>query len=217
MRLILIRHGETPYNVEQLALGRADVPLTERGRAQAQAAGASLAGGAHGSIAAVYASPLQRALDTAQPLAEALELNVRIEAGLVEMDVGEVEGSRFAEVRERYPDFLREWLSDRLADAPMPGGETLRQVQERAWVAVEAMRARHGDETVAAVTHNFVILTLLCRVLGLPLAHFRRLRHDLAAISVVDLTADREIVVSLNDGCHLQHEGLTGVSSWRPG
>ena len=201
VRLLLVRHGETAHNAGQLALGQADVPLTERGGRQARALAAALAG--EGSISAVYTSPLQRAIATATPLAEALSLTVQTEPGLIEMDIGEMEGQPFAQVRERYPDFLRDWFSERLADVPMPGGETLRQVQKRAWVALEAIRDRHPDETVAAVTHNFVLLCLLCRVLGLPLSHFRRLRQDLAAVSIVDLTPDRHLLLSLNDRCHL--------------
>ena len=209
MRLLLIRHGETARNVEGLALGREDVPLTERGRLQAQALAHALVrpDAASAPIAAIYASPLQRALATATPLAEALGLPVQVAPGLIEMDIGEMEGLTFDQVRERYPDFLRDWLSDRLADVPMPGGETLRQVQERAWAALEAIRDRHPDATVAAVTHNFVILTVLCRVLELPLAHFRRLRQDLAGVSIVNLTPERRLLLLLNDRCHLEAEG----------
>ena len=205
MRLLLIRHGETAHNAEQLALGQADVPLTERGRAQAQAiAQAYAVARDDGPIAAVYSSPLQRAINTARPLAEALGLPVQIEPGLIEMDIGEVEGKTFAELREQYPDFMRLWLSDSMAGARMPGGETLAEVQERAWASVEAIRGRRANETVAAVTHNFVILTILCRVLGLPLAQFRRLRHDLGAVSALELTPERQAVLRLNDRCHLE-------------
>lgn len=211
MRLLLIRHGETDHNAERLALGRSDVPLNERGRLQAQALAGALR--ARYQLDAIYASPLQRAVATAQPLAEALDLPVQIEPGLIEMDIGEVEGLDFAQVRERFPDFVRVWFSDDLADASMPGGESLAQVQERAWDAVESIRERHPDEWVAVVTHNFVILTLLCRVLGLPLAQFRRLRHDLAAVSVAELTPERQTVLVLNDTCHLAGEGL-GSAPW---
>ena len=217
MRLLLIRHGETAHNAEQLALGQEDVPLNELGRLQAQALAARLVDpAAFGPISAIYASPLQRAVATATPLADALDHTVQIEPGLIEMDVGEVEGISFGQVRERYPDFLRGWFSDGLADVPMPGGESLGQVQERAWVAVAAIRDRHAEETVVAlVSHNFVILTLLCHVLGMPLAQFRRLRHDLAAVSLLELTPEREILLALNDRCHLRADGLAGGSSWR--
>ncbi len=204
MRLLLIRHGETDHNAERLALGREDVPLNERGQLQAQALGESLAGASFGDITAVYSSPLQRATATASPLAKALELPVQVETNLIEMEIGEMEGLTFPQLRERYPDFLHDWLSDRLADVTMPGGESLRQVQERGWAAVEAIRDRHPDETVAAVSHNFVILSLLCQVLGLPLARFRSLRHELAAVSVLELDASGNAVVTMNDRCHLR-------------
>ena len=205
MRLLLIRHGETDRNAGRIALGREDVPLNERGRAQAQALAADLAANRTDVlIAAVYSSPLQRALSTAQPLAQALDLEVQTEDGLIEMDVGEAEGRALSELQERFPDFLRVWRSDQVADVPMPGGESLRQVQERAWRAVESLRERHDNETVVAVSHNFVILTLLCRVLDLPLARFRRLKHDLAAISILEIAEERQAVLSLNDRCHLR-------------
>ncbi len=201
MRLYLIRHGETDHNVEQVALGRQDVPLNERGVLQARALAEALR--SQSDIVAIYSSPLQRAVATATPLAEALGLTVQIDERLIEMDIGEIEDQTFAQVRERYPDFLRVWQSDELADAVMPGGESLRQVQDRAWAAVEALRERHAEKTVAVVAHNFVILTVLCRVLELPLARFRRLRHDLAAVSVLELTSERRTVLLLNDRCHL--------------
>ena len=216
MRLLLIRHGETAHNAEQLTLGQDDVPLNELGRLQASALAAGLVDpAAFGPISAVYASPLQRAVATATPLADALGHTVQIESGLIEMDVGEVEGISFGQVRERYPEFLRSWFSDGLADVPMPGGESLGQVQERAWAALTAIRDRHPEETVATVSHNFVILTLLCHVLGLPLAQFRRLRHDLAAVSLVELTPEREILLALNDRCHLRPEKLASGSARR--
>ncbi len=205
MRLLLIRHGETDRNAGRIALGREDVPLNERGRSQAQALAAGLAANRTDEpIAAVYSSPLQRALATAQPLAQALDLEIQTEEGLIEMDIGEAEGRPLTELQERFPDFLRAWRSDELADVPMPGGESLRQVQERAWGAVESLRERHDNETVAAVSHNFVILTLLCRALDLPLARFRRLKHDLAAVSIVEVAKERQVVLSLNDRCHLR-------------
>ncbi len=202
MRLLLIRHGETAHNAGRLALGRQDVPLNERGRAQAQAIARAYGNGSN-NIAAIYASPLQRTLATASPLAQALGLDVQTEPALIEMDIGEIEDKTFADVREQYPDFVRRWLSDECADACMPGGESLRQVQERAWAALDSIRGRHAEETVAAVTHNFVILMTLCRVLHLPIERFRGFRHDLGAVSVLELTAERETVLTLNDRCHL--------------
>ena len=225
MRILLIRHGETAANADQLALGRADVPLNQRGLLQARAVAEGLSEPRHyeasrgavtsETITAVYSSPLQRAVSTAKPLAEALGLAVQNEPGLIEMDVGEMDGLDFTQVRERYPDFLRVWVSEEVADATMPDGESLRQVQERAWVALVAIRDRHPEQTVVAVTHNFVILTLLCQVLSLPISQFRHLRHDLAALSVIELTPERSVLVTANSHCHLHDAGLESGSSRR--
>ena len=203
MRLFLVRHGETESNRLGLALGRNDVPLNERGALQAEQLAAALR---REPLAAVYASPLRRALETARPVAGAHGLEVTVEERLIEMDIGELDGLTFAEVRMRYPGLLEEWMSGPGPNMPMPGGgERLVDVQERAWTAVTELAARHGEEeAVAAVTHNFVILSLLTKVLGIELSQFRRLQHAVAAVSVVDFTSKRTLVVRMNDTCHLE-------------
>ncbi len=201
MRLYLVRHGETESNRLGLALGQDDVPLNERGLRQAEQVAGALA---RQPLTAVYSSPLQRALSTACAIAEPQGLEVKVEERLIEMDIGEVEGLTFAEVRSRYPNFLEMWAGPEGPARPMPGGERLLDVQERAWSAVDELAARHGEEAVAAVTHNFVILSILARVLGLELAQFRRLRHSVGAIAEVDFGPRRVVVVRLNDTCHIQ-------------
>jgi len=201
VRLILVRHGETDTNKARLALGRADIELNEHGRWQAQRLAVSLK---DEPIAAIYSSPLRRALATAEPIASSHGLEVQVDEGLIEMDIGEMEGLTFQQVGERYPHFLQLWLGSQAAYEAMPGGERLLDVQERAWQAIERIRQRQEQETVAVATHNLVILTLLCRVLGLELADFRRLRHSLAAKSVLEMGPDRIMVVSFNDTCHLE-------------
>lgn len=201
MRLFLVRHGETESNRLGLALGRSDVPLNERGALQAEQLAAALR---REPLAAVYASPLRRTLETARAVAGAHGLEVAIEERLIEMDIGELDGLTFAEVRMRYPGLLEEWTSGPGPNMPMPGGERLVDVQERAWAAVTELAARHAEEAVAAVTHNFVILSLLTKVLGIELSQFRRLQHAVAAVSVVDFTPKRTLVVRMNDTCHLE-------------
>ena len=204
MRLVLVRHGETEHNRGRLTLGRFDVPLNERGRAQAAAVAASFTR----PPAAIYASPLSRARDTAEAIAAVHRAAVIVEPALIEMEVGEMEHLSGVELRERYPEFLRRWLSPDAADARMPGGETLREVQDRAWAAVERMRAAHPDGEVVAVTHNFVILVLLCRALELPVSGFRRLKQDLAARSILDVREGGAALLQMNDRAHLLAAGL---------
>jgi broad specificity phosphatase PhoE len=204
MRLILVRHGETDSNKANLALGRDDVELNESGRWQAQRVADALQSQ---PIAAAYSSPLRRALDTARAIAERHHLAVEVDQGLIEMDIGEMEGLTFQQVRERYPQFLQLWLGGRAAYEPMPGGERLVDVQDRAWQALDRICGSWTQETVVVVTHNFVLLAILCRVLGLDLADFRRLRHSVAAVSVLQVQNGQMTVLGLNDTCHLEAVG----------
>jgi broad specificity phosphatase PhoE len=205
VRLILIRHGETEHNRDQITLGRADAPLNDRGRAQAKALAASFTS----PPAAIYSSPLVRAFDTAQAIGRATRCAVTVEPELIEMDIGAMEHMTGAELREKHPEFLKQWLAD-ATDARMPGGETLAEVQARAWSAVESIRAQHAEGEVVAVTHNFVILTLVCRTLGLPLRDFRRVRQALAAKTVLDVRDGSATLVQLNDVSHLAAAGIGG-------
>lgn len=204
MRLILVRHGETESNRLGLALGRADVPLNERGRWQAGRLASALA---TEPLVAVYSSPLARALETAQAIAEVHSLRVEADDGLIEMDIGQAEGLTFSEVRERFPGLLEVWAGPAGPLQPMPGGERLVDVQQRAWDAVGRIAARHPGAVACAVTHNFVILSILATVMKMDLADFRRLRHAVGAISELDITPARVRIVRLNDTCHLEDVG----------
>jgi probable phosphoglycerate mutase len=201
VRLFLVRHGETDHNRRGLALGREDVPLNERGVWQARRTGEALAGE---PLTAVYSSPLRRARATAEQVASPHGLAVQVEERLIEMEIGEVEGFTFAEVRERHPGLLEAWMSEDGPGQPMPGGERLLDVDERAWSVVGDLAARHGDETVAVVAHNFVILCVLTHALGLPLAGFRQLKHAPAAVAELEFRAESIRAVRLNDTQHLQ-------------
>ncbi len=203
MRLFLIRHGETESNRLGLPLGRRDVPLNERGISQVERLGRALK---DEPLTAIYSSPLARTMETANAVAQPHDLEVQIEDRLIEMDIGEIDGLTFPEVGKQYPGLLETWMSEEGPGTAMPGGERLMDVQERVWSAANDLATRHKEEVVAAVTHNFVILTLLARVLGIELSRFRRLRHSVAAISVLDFRPGRVMVVRLNDTCHLQSD-----------
>lgn len=203
MILYLVRHGETESNRNSLALGRADVPLNPRGQSQAARLGEALA---LTPISAIYASPLLRAQQTAAAVADARGLTIQLKPGLIEMDIGEADGLTFQEIRARFPGLLEGWISDTGPDQLMPGGERLTDVQKRAWDCVQSLARVHPDETVCAVTHNFVILTILATALGLELRQFRRLRHGLTGISVLEVGASRIRVRRMNDTCHLRQD-----------
>jgi broad specificity phosphatase PhoE len=206
MQVILVRHGETAANRDRIVLGRGDPPLTELGLRQAEhLADSIVAEIARGlQVDAVYASPLSRTFRTAETLASRLHLPVIEAPGLIEMDIGETEGLPATELRQRFPEFMKVWMSREAGEAKMPGGESLADVQARAWPIVERLREEHRPEAaVVAVSHNFVIRTVVCKALAVDLAEFRRFEQDLASITRIEFRGPRTLVTSLNETCHL--------------
>lgn len=199
MRLLLVRHGETERNREGRVLGQGNQSLTEEGRRQAVALAQALS---RESVTALYSSPLKRAVETAEIIGDKLGLPVQVVADLAEVDAGALDGLNSQEMRARYPNFMALWDCDP-GSAVMPGGESLAQVQQRAWLSVQSFLREHPEANVVAVSHNFTIGTLVCKALGLPLASIRHVRVDLGSISVVELREGRSRVVLLNDRCHL--------------
>lgn len=167
--VVLIRHARTLWNADRRFLGRTDIPLDEEGRRQAAALAARL----QLRDFELYTSPLSRAAETAAALGSA----TRIEA-LAELDQGELEGLDGPRAFSRFPDFFAHWARDP-ETAPTPGGETLGQLQRRAWAAVEELASRHRGGTVVAVSHQMVASALGCAASGEPLTAWRdhRLPH----------------------------------------
>lgn len=159
-RLILIRHGETDWNAEGRWQGQIDVPLNEKGREHARRLATELAGE---GIQALFASDLSRALETAQPLAEALNLPIQTDARLREINQGDWQGLLVTEIQARYAELFQMRTDNPHSIAP-PGGETVPQVQERVVQALDEIIRRHPQETVAIVAHGFVIAVLRIRL-----------------------------------------------------
>ncbi len=199
-RLILVRHAQSEANRDGVSLGRADSPLTELGLRQAAALGEALAGA---PLERVLASPLRRARDTARAIATHHGLEVETHDDLTEMAIGELEGLPWAELRERYADFLREWLAEDAVSLKMPGGESLADVDRRAWPVIAPIFAQDGDGTVVVVSHNWVIRVLICRALDVDVKRWRQFEVDLASRSVFDCRESGVVMRSLNDACHL--------------
>lgn len=200
MRLILVRHGETAWNRERRIQGcRSDTELSVRGKDQAEKIALSLKGQ---KITAIYSSSLKRAMDTARVVARACGLEVRVIPELEEIDAGELEGLSEKKLEGRYREFWEEWKMGN-PFLHLPGGESLDELQRRAWRAIERITEKHSDGLVVVISHFFAILTIICQALGLDLRHMRYLRQDLAAINILELTRQRNSLSLLNDTCHL--------------
>ena len=200
VELILVRHGQTESNRLGRIQGINKAPLTDVGRGQAESAARALVSDAPFSL---YASPLLRAMQTAEAIGSRVGTQPVEVEDLIEMDVGEFEGLSGLQLRERFPDVMRVWDEDP-ASAVMPGGESLYDVRDRAWPAVESLAERHKSETVVVVTHNFTIHTIICSALNMPLNNFRKLRIDLGAITRLEISDARTTLVSLNETWHLK-------------
>ncbi|MDP6402583.1 MAG: histidine phosphatase family protein [SAR202 cluster bacterium] len=200
MRLILARHGETQLNKDGQIQGLGGTPLNATGNAQAHA----LAGYLEADLPfALYSSPVARALETAVVVSETLRVPLTTLSGLREADAGDLEGLTGEEMRQRYSEFAEHWSQDS-GSTQMPGGESLSQVQQRAWAVVTDLMSRHAGDTVVAVTHNFTIQTVICRVLEMSLHHGRRLKQDLGSVSRLDLSDSQVSLASLNETWHLR-------------
>jgi broad specificity phosphatase PhoE len=219
LRLVLVRHGLSTFNMEQRIQGRDDLSaLAPEGRHQAQLTGVALR---DVPISALYSSPLTRARDTAELLAQAagLTLAPRLEVDLLEVDLSPWSGLRRQEVKDRHPEQARIWqVAPETLELERADGSRYRplpELMEQAGRFVERLLAIHREalaagssEGVLVVAHNAILRALVLQLLGLDAKGFRRLRMDNAAISVLNLSQEEGAapvvqLESLNNSSHL--------------
>jgi probable phosphoglycerate mutase len=197
---ILLRHGQTPMSAQKRYAGTSDVPLTEAGVRQAQAAAGRLAAA---GIGAIVTSPLLRAARTAQEVAGVTGVPVVTDEGFRETDFGAWEGLTFAEVRERWPAELTAWLAD--PEVAPPGGESFAEVSKRVADALHRVLTGREGQTVLVVSHVTPIKTLVAQALLAPPPALYRMHLDVAALCEIDWYADGPAVLrSFNDTSHLR-------------
>ncbi|GAA0964649.1 bifunctional RNase H/acid phosphatase [Actinocorallia libanotica] len=198
-RTLLLRHGQTPLSVEKRFAGAGDTPLTEHGRLQAEAAAKALAGR---GVDVIVTSPLSRARDTAQAVADVIGVPVRVEEGFRETDFGAWEGLTFAEAKAGWPDELSAWLAD--PSCAPPGGESFTAVARRVATARDKLLVRHREKTVLVVSHVTPIKLMVQQALEASTTALYRLHLDTASLSTVDWYADGPGVVrSFNETHYL--------------
>jgi broad specificity phosphatase PhoE len=207
VHLLLIRHGETIWNQENRWQGQADIPLSEAGVEQARSLALRLRQEGN-PIAAVYASPLSRALRTAEIIAEALGLQSFPAPLWCEMNIGVWSGLTTAEVIARH---AKEWEQLRAGeDLPRGGGETFAQFQQRIFQGAELLAEKHIGERVVVVTHGGPIRTFLLHCRGLPVARFREVEKiGNASLTEVVWQRGKAIIHRVNDMAHLEAKTLS--------
>jgi probable phosphoglycerate mutase len=191
--VLLVRHGTTPTTGVKLPGRAPGLHLSEEGRRQAESAAQRI--GILRRVAAVYASPIDRARETALPIARVRHLALRIERDLAEIDVGDWTGLSLARARRR-PEW--EIVQRHPSGFRFPGGESFMEVQTRMMAAVARLAERHRGGTIVVVSHADPIKALVAHALGMPLDLFQRLVIAPASITVIAWRRDAPLVLTLN-------------------
>jgi len=204
LRLIVLRHGSTQWNRERRYQGCVDTRLSDEGGAQAEAVARALA---DRQLAAVYASPLTRAQETASAIAARYGLPVLPAPAFREICLGLWEGHTVEEVKARFPDLCVAWR-EHPHTVTMPNGESINQVRERVLEGIDRLRAAHAGETVCLVSHGVTIRLLILEALGLLPERLWSIHVRAAGISELEYRDGWTTVHRLNVLSHL--DGLPG-------
>lgn len=199
IRIILLRHGETTWNIEGRYQGQEDTPLSERGKRQGEKAALALK---DIPIDRAISSPLSRSYETCRMAAEYHHLTVAKDERLTEISHGLWEGIHADEIEARYPKEFHLWHTHP-EQVQMPEGECLEDVRKRVRQAFDEYAARYDGETVLVAAHDAVNKAIICDLLGLSMAHFWQIKQDNACINVLECDKGTWRLVTLNSTNHL--------------
>ncbi len=203
-RLFVLRHGQTAWNAETRIQGHLDMPLNAVGRWQAERLAKALQGE---ELVAIYSSDLSRALETAEPLARTMKLQVQIDASLRERAFGHFEGQTFLDIEATWPEDAARWRQ-RDPDFGPGGGERLRDFYERSVRAAWLLAQRHPGQAIALVAHGGVLDCLYRAALGIELQAPRSWPVANAVINRLLWTPQGLSMVGWHDAAHL--DGVPG-------
>jgi|SRR5450432_3718962 len=217
-RVYLVRHGATVLSAEDRFAGETDVPLSDAGREQVRRLSARLA---EDGIAAFYASPMGRTIETARILAHPHAKEITPVSGMREISHGRWEGKTRAEVERLYPEEYQRWEADPFSFAP-EGGESGLSVTARALPALLSIVADHPNEHVLIASHKATIRLLISSLLGFDARNYRdRLDQSPASLNILDFKDPSKARLTLfNDTSHymadlsLPSEPLGRLSKW---
>jgi broad specificity phosphatase PhoE len=200
-KILLTRHGHVEGIQPARFRGRAELPLTYHGLAQADALARRIA--AHWKPVAVYTSPLQRCVVTGAKIAAACGINASVHEGMGDIDYGAWQMRTHDDVKAETPEAYRLWRQ-----APhlvrFPGGESLQDVVARTANALRLVLTQHATDTVVLVGHDSVNRALLLQLLDQPLSAYWRLAQDPCTLNEIEVSAAGEVrIEKINDTSHL--------------
>jgi broad specificity phosphatase PhoE len=198
--IILVRHGQTDWNVQEIFRGRADIDLNATGRKQAELLAQYLK---DIKFEAILTSPLERALKTAQIIATGhYRTPVEPVMDLIDIDFGDWQSMSHADVKEKYPELYARWMNEPQR-AKMPGGESLADVRKRALKVVYHAVTKY-EGTVVLVSHRVVLKVVILGLLGLDNSHFRNIKLDACGVTIFNYEDDRYILTRHNETSFLK-------------
>ena len=198
VRIILVRHGETTWNVAGRYQGQEDTPLSPRGIEQ----GHALAQGLKNiPIDLCISSPLKRSYDTCKYCADLHQLPVATDERLIEINHGTWEGQLAADIAARYPAEFNLWHTKPHL-VQMPGGENLEDVRKRARAAFDDYANKYDGKTILVAAHDAVNKAIICDLLGLGMERFWQIKQDNTCINVLEYSGGVWRMVLLNSTCH---------------
>lgn len=201
MKIIIVRHGQTEWNKEEIFRGRLDIPLDQTGLKQAAAIAENLR---HLNIKKIYSSPLKRALATAQAIGKKTRLKPVIEKDLTDFDFGEWQGLTLAQVQEEFPAGFRQWSKDP-GKVIIPGGESLSLARKRVARLLKRILPKKENGNIVIVTHRVINKILISVLLSLDDSYFWRIKQDVGSINIVGYHEGSASILSLNDTCHIKN------------
>ena len=201
-RLLVIRHGETPWNTEARIQGHIDIPLNEKGRWQAERVAQALA---DEELHAIYSSDLQRARHTAEAIAEVVGLPLSVDQTLRERHFGRFEGMTQEEVAVQWPEEARRWRERDPAYGP-EGGETLEAFYERCIEAITRLARQHPGQNIALVAHGGVLDCFYRAANGLELDLPRSWKITNASVNRLMFNGEGFSLVGWADNRHLEED-----------
>jgi len=207
--IILVRHGETEWNVTEIFRGRIDIDLNETGIKQAELLAGYLS---KIKVEAIYSSPLKRALQTAEIIAGYHKLEVNTAPGLIDFNFGNWQGLSHQEVKDKYEELYTAWINHP-EQVRMPAGESLDDVRERAMGVVNDTIARHKG-TIILVSHRVVNKVLIGALLGLDNSHFWKIKQDMCGITTFIYENEQFILTKHNDTSYLEPIGKASLGDF---
>jgi len=199
--IILIRHGETDWNKEEVFRGRVDIPLNDNGLGQAAAMADSLK---DLDLKAVYCSPLSRARQTAEALCQGRNLKPQIREAFIDLSFGPWEGKSYNELAKLKPDQIRLWQEQPHLFG-LPGTESLNDALERSFPELEALAEANLGRNIAIVSHRVILKLLLLAAMNLRSESFWLIRQDPCCINMLEYHRKKGfIIIRINESCHIE-------------